>query len=115
LLTATITVGQSTLHAPFHEIFAPSPNDPMEYEVHLRLKDIVIEYPPIFGAELILSKTVPQLEPMPARINSRVFIKQNLTPVITFEFFENPTNVLPIGRFPDVPILAMTFDEHERI
>jgi hypothetical protein len=109
--------GPYTFSTGTFTILAPSLNDRKESDVRLRPEDIVVdEYPYIFGAELILSDTVPHLELMAERPNSQVFTKPNLTPVITFEFFDNPMNMLPIGRFPDVPTLDMAFhDEDKRI
>lgn len=107
--------GAYTLSTGTFTILAPQPSDRVVESTQLRGEDIVVEYSGIFGAEVILSDSPLQLEAIPSRVNSQLFVKANLAPVITFEFFENPTNVLPSNRFPVPPISAMTFDEHERI
>src|SRR5262245_45498362 len=78
--------GAYTLSTGTFTILAPMPTDPIADSVQLRQEDIVVEYPGIFGGEVILSDQVPELEPMPSRVNSQVFVKQHMAPVITFEF-----------------------------
>jgi hypothetical protein len=107
--------GAYTLSTGTFAILAPMPTDPIADGVQLRNEDIVVEYPGIFRAEVILSDAVPTLEPIPSRANTQVFIIENIAPIVTFEFFENPTIELQIDRFPVPPVMALTFDANERI
>jgi len=107
--------GAYTLSTGTFTILAPMPTDPIADSVQLRSEDIVVEYPGIFGAEVILSDIVPTLEAIPSRANTQVFTKQNVAPIVRFEFFENPANELQIGRYPAPPVMALTFDAKERI
>lgn len=106
--------GTYTLSTATFNILAPLPTDRVAEGVQLRSNDIVVEYPGIFGAEVILSDQVQQLEPMSSRVNSKVFPVQYM-PIIMFEFFDNPTNTMPAARFPSPPVMAMIFDGRGRI
>ncbi len=109
-------IGPYTLSTMTGTILAPRPGDRKAADVQLRAEDIVVDLPNPFGAEIIISAQEVTLEPLPDRVDSQVFVKSNLTPIIlTFEFFGNPTNTLQVGRFPSPPIYKMTFEANERI
>ena len=107
--------GPYTLSTMTGTILAPRPDSRKAADVQLRAEDIVVDLPNPFGAEIIISGQEVTLEPLPERVDSQVFVKRNLTPILTFEFFGNPTNSLPVGRFPNPPIYKMTFEANERI
>jgi hypothetical protein len=90
--------GPYTLSVMTGIIIAPMPDD-RNADDKLRDGDIVVDYRANFGLEIILSDRELELKPMPNKTNSQVIVKPSLKPVITFEFFDNPTNVLPTGRF----------------
>ncbi len=107
--------GPYTLSTMTGTIIAPMPTDRRVADVQLRTEDIVVDLPNPFGAEVIISPREVNLDPLPERVDSQVFVKRNLAPVLTFEFFGNPTNTLQVGRFPSPPVYKISFEAGERI
>jgi len=91
--------GAETLSVSVNTVLAPMPDDRDEGQVHVMPEDIVLDLQGNFAIEVILSAERLELLPLPQRLNSVVYIKDSVSPVIIIEAFPMSDNVFPVDRF----------------
>jgi hypothetical protein len=92
---------------------------PLEASVTLRPVDIVVDRSAWFGVEIMLSDKVVTLDPLPERLNSTTYVKDEVFPIIIVEVFDLASPALVSSRFPRTEPLVegknLFFDHQQRI